>query len=203
MTTLGVMKARIADELARDDLAVQIERAIFDAIKALRRRRYDFTEGRLTSTTTAGLEYQPWPSGLLELDQLTVLQGSSPVTMIERSHRQMEEWAVTVGSGTGIPTEFANFGATVRFYPIPDAVYSLTWTGIVEQPALTSDASSNAWTDKAEMLTRQAAKALVYLDVIQNVAAARETAALVGLTPDDLTGAVTRRRSTGRIRAWG
>jgi hypothetical protein len=203
VTTLATLKARIASDLARDDLTSEIADAISDAIKILRRRRYSGTEGRLTSSTALGQEYLAWPAGLMELDALTLLQGTTPLHLVERRHREMEEWAVPAASATGIPTEYAKFANTVRFYPIPDAVYSLTWTGLVEvTPALTTDLSSNYWTLEGEMLTRQTAKALIWLNVIRNGEEASAAAATVGLTPEDLIRSATRKRGTGRVRVW-
>lgn len=203
MTTLAVLKARIADELGdRSDLSSQIAYAIADAVQLLRRKRFDFNEGRKTASTTAATEYVTWPAGLVELDQVTLLSGTTPWTLTERSDREIEEWSMPAISSTGQSTDFARFGRQIRLYPIPDAAYTLTFSGLIDvEPALTADSVSNAWTTDGEMLVRQLAKALVCIDVLQDAERAAQLAALVGFSPTDLMRGATPKRRTGRTRA--
>ena len=50
---LAAMKARIADEFARDDLTEQIALAIVDAIKFYKDQRFEFNESRDITFATA------------------------------------------------------------------------------------------------------------------------------------------------------
>lgn len=162
MPTLGDMKSRIADELARTDLATQTGQAIDSAIRYYERRRFWFNEARVTIPTVVGAEF--YSPAMTQIDGIA-RAGSWGWTLREVT----PEWidAMQSGTDTGEPTDWAWFANQLRVYPIPSAVVSLVALGTAVLPALSSDTASNAWTTEAEDLIRARAKAYLYTNVIR------------------------------------
>lgn len=158
MGTLAELKARIATELARNDQSDNIASAVSRAIEDYSFRRFWFNDTR--GTVTASAEYVTIPTGLRQLDDLFVTVGGVKYTLTQRENAIIEEWNET--ASTGQPTDFAWVGSQFRLHPVPNQSYTLTALGIFDQPELTDDSSSNAWTTEAEDLICAAAKKRIY-----------------------------------------
>lgn len=208
MGTLAQLKANIASDLSRDDLASQTAGKIADAIDAYANERFWFNVSRnFTFATVAGLaaygaaDLSVIPD-LVRIDAM-FLPRSQSIYPLDRY--EPADFEVIAGgmSGGGRPTAFTYVDRTIRLWPTPTAVYTLRLHGHFRLPALAGDADSNAWTTEAEHLIRTHAKMLLYLDVLEDMdAAARMQAQLPGLLAS-LRSETSARSSTGAIQSSG
>lgn len=194
MSTLAIMKARVADELARDDLTSQISYAISDAITAYSDERWFFSETRdLALTTVASQEFYDSDdlaaiATLTKIDYLTVYVGNQPFQLLPMKSFEIE-WAVQNGTSTGQPSWYAYYNRQFRFYPIPDAAYTVRIAGstVVAAPATDAEAD-NAWMTHAERLIRSRAKMELALHVLKDTELAAVMQQAVTEAEDQLRG---------------
>ena len=176
MTTLAIMKARIADELARDDLTSQIGTAITTAIEAYQRTRFAFNESRdITFATVADQEFygpaaNPLIPNLYRIDFANILIGNTVCDLVRRRHQVLEDLSNNA-TAKGQPFNYAYYDKQIRLYPVPT---SSTWTvriaAHVKLPAPATDAETgNAWMTDAERLIRARAKQELFAHVLYDL----------------------------------
>lgn len=205
MATLGAMKTRIADDLARADLTTQIADAITSAIAYHDTGSWWFNETSGTFSTSSGTdEYAPatatFLTSLIREDAVTATVSGErePLRRISWAQMTDQRWD---SAPAGPPTQFAIYGQKFYVYPVPDATYTITiwYAGILGAPG--ADGSSNAWTTEGEALIRARAKFLLFRDVIRDPA----EAAVQAQAEADALAALRRmnnaRLSTGRVDA--
>jgi hypothetical protein len=218
MTTYLIMQNRIADELVRDDLATQIQKAINDAIKSWEGIRLKFNEKRYLINTVANTEYYSLATPTLlteaglavgtgetviEHDSLTCTVNNFPYPLNERTEGWFARNQTT--TYTGQPDSFGIFANTLRLFPIPDAVYPINIAAGLARLApnpLTADNDSNDWLIEGEPLTRQQAKLILYRDLLRDQAG--RTAAAEGVQEAQwmLERKATAQNMTGVQRPW-
>ena len=183
MTTLALMKARIARDIFRDDLTDAITDEITSAIGFYRRRRFWFNETRtITFNTVEGQEFytatdHPDIPNLLDIDYIQVSQSNRPYSLWARGPEDLDIWTGTPTSG--VPTDFVYFQQQLRFYPAPNGVYPVRISAVIRYPAPASDAETdNPWMTDGEELIRSRAKRNLYLHTLgdQQSAAAMKAA---------------------------
>jgi hypothetical protein len=205
MSDYGTMQARIADELARADLADQIRREILSAIAHFQRESFYFTEARsLAFSTAAGREFyggddeDDIPS-LPAIDTVTLLDGTRRKALVRRSYDALE--ALSAESGArGEPEYFAYYGRQIRLYPVPDAAYALLVSADQRAPAPSAATDTNAWMTEAEELIRCRAKWGLAVNVIRDPELRDEMAFSVREAHSALRAETRRRSSSGRLR---
>jgi hypothetical protein len=168
--TLGDLKARIADELARADLTAQIALAIVDAIDEACTHRFWFMEERglaiyLTGGHAAynGDEVE----NLVEIDRLVLITDGQRRTLREMSDDELDR----SNDGTapsGEPYAYSRYGDQLRFYPTPRTNYTVLIDGLSRGPALENDSDSSFWTGEGEKYIRALAKRDLYGHVIRD-----------------------------------
>lgn len=163
MTTLAVMKQRIADELARSDLTAMIAYAISDAIDAYQSRRLFFNEKReVVFNTIDGEEWydltdSPDIPNLMAIDSMRVAIDASFWELCRKTPEQMESTQVSPAEGQ--PTSYTYFNQQIRLYPIPNDDWEVTISGHFKIDAPLSDSEQfNPWMTDAERLIRARAK---------------------------------------------
>jgi hypothetical protein len=175
MTTQAIMKARIADELARTDLTSQIAYAIGDAIVAYESTRWHFNEGRaVTFTTVAGQEFYTSSDAaalatIVKLDYVVIYNGDQPRHLLPMRPAEIEA-ASTNATNTGEPGWFCWYGNAFRLYPTPATTGQTVRIGaFIKTAAPATDAeASNAWMTHAERLIRSRAKLELALHVLKD-----------------------------------
>lgn len=214
MTTLAIMKARIATELRRTNISTQIADAINTSIEAYKSEPLWFTQKyNVDITLNSGQEFytgtdNAWIERIQRLDFVHLLMGTQAYTLTLVS----QEWldiASTSGSNGGQPYRVGYFAETLRFFPVPNASgMSARLTGKFEIPAPAGDAeASNPWMTDAEELIRCRAKYELFQHVLYDaVKAAIFDPARVG-SPTDRALKQLRKRTaakmhTGRVEAW-
>lgn len=171
MATLGTMKTRIANELARTDLTAEIADAIASAIAYHDTGAWWFNETSATFNTSSGTDEYPaatatFMSSLISPDAVTatVSGQKEPLRQISWQEMVAKRWDSTPA---GPPTQYAMYQQKFYVYPVPDATYTVTvyFAGLLGAPS--SDGVANAWTTEAEELTRTRAKIILFEDVIR------------------------------------
>ena len=215
MTTFGAMKTRIADEIARDDLASQTALAIASAVQELEGERFAWNEKRYLLATVIGQEFYDLSATtmtnidgsalgtsetLLEVDSIILTYNNAPYTLTARTHPWMDRWGGT--TLRGMPVDYGMFGDQIRLYPIPDRVYTLTLSGLARLPALSVDADTNGWMTHGEAVIRHTAKGLLYRDVIRDAEGAQLAAAAAASAVAAAKRKMAAKAMTGRIRPW-
>lgn len=197
--TLGYLKDKIADELARPDLTDQIADKINEAIVAYQAERFLFSESRdITFSTGIGKEFYgaadnaAIPS-LQAFDYILLYLGDIPWPISRRTDTEMEVLNQN-GLMRGQPWNWSYFNQQIRLGPVPDAVYTMRVAAHQNVAAPTgADTTGNPWmSDNAERLIRARAKYEIYLHVIRDVEMAQAMAAGVTEAFDTLKGQTNR-----------
>ena len=178
MATLGVMKARIADEIARSDLTSQIALAIQTAIEFHDGKRFSFNEAQDTFSTVAAQEWYTetdatWIIDVRRFDSVRITVSGRPYPLTKRTFAWMERFSAGTPT-SGDPTDYCYYKRNIRLYPVPNAVRTISVSYVQKLEDLATDADENAWTDEAEELTRLRAKIILFEDVIRDDAAFKE-----------------------------
>lgn len=220
MTTLAVMKARIASELRRSDLTAQIAAAISTAISEYQKERFRFSEtipdapptfntvaGRFIYTSADNANI----STLMGIDYVDALIGG---TLSKLTRRTAEEIKLSNDNGSlnGQPMDYAYEGGQLLIGPVPDKAYTITLGLFRSIPEPANDGEiGNPWMTTAELLIRSRAKYELALHVTRNAGMAK---AMSPYPPEDgsgighatywawvsLKGSSNRVASTGRVR---
>lgn len=204
--TLGSMRARIANEISRTDLTNEIALAISDAIGQYQTKRFYFNETQATFNTVANK--QTYTSADLadiqyfyDIDDVFVTVGVNNfrVKRIDPSQFVINN----MPNFKGQPYNYSFFNQQISFMPIPNAVYPILILGSSKQaaPAPASDSEvNNHWMTDAERLIRQAAKRILYQDVILDADAAAACMGGEQEALDVLLGASSGMMRNGYIR---
>lgn len=197
--TLGDLKTRIADELARADLAAQIALAITDAITEAKTHRFWFMEVTgVTLPLVAGTATYTSAdiADLVEIDRVRLVVGTQRYTLPPMSDDERDRF----NDGTapqGQPWAYSRYGDTISFYPKPVAAYTAEIDGVGGNAALAVDGDSNIWTTIGERYVRALAKRNVLVDVIHNDSAAQTQDALAKRYRDEFFAQTHMRAATG------
>jgi hypothetical protein len=205
--TLGQLKARVADELARADLTSQIALAIDDAITEAATSRFWFNEvrGLVFSLTPGQATFSSDEVGALtEIDSLWIAVSGGRRNLRERNSSEIDG-LVQGTNPTGEPFSYARYGGDLRFYPTPAQAYTVTIDGVTRLPALANDDDANAWTDplRGERLIRAIAKRNILTEIICDFERGQAQGQLVDRYKAHLLAQSYDRTATGRMAAHG
>lgn len=203
--TLGDLKVRIADEIARSDLTNQIALAIDDAITEAATHRFWFNEVRgFTFTIPQG--QQSFGSddiaALTEIDDLwlTIANQRRNIRVVNDDHINQ---LMNGNPITGEPYMWSRFGPYIRFYPVPQQDYLVTFDGSTRFPELAGDGDDNPWTTHGERYIRALVKRDLYANVIRDTDHAQVQDALAVRYRDELLSSTYDRVATGRMACNG
>ena len=165
MTTLAIMKARIATEIRRPTgMTAQIADAITSAIAAYQGERTFFNAKRtVTFPTVATQEFYTSADNanipLIEkIDYVKLYQSSSPYSLDPEDPSLIESLSQSA-TQTGFPLVYCHYDGSIRLWPVPDAVYTIRIGGVYQIAAPAFDAETgNPWMTEAERLIRSRAK---------------------------------------------
>jgi hypothetical protein len=184
MSTLTVMKNRLASELRRDDLTDDIADAISSAIDAYSHELFYFNEFRTTTISTVANQSIYTSSDnadigrVLKIVYAFLMVGTIPYRMCQKHIADLETWNLWT-TFTGEPDEWAWFGQQLHVSPIPSAVYTIRLGAYLKMAApATDDEASNVWMTDAARLIRCRAKGELYAHVIKKPDAAQEMFAM-------------------------
>lgn len=184
MSTLGQVKARVARELDRTDLATEISDAIQSALIFYRAEHLYFNESRATMDTSAGQSEYPLPDDYVGMQYIMCTANSRNYKLNEYSYQQLDE--LTETSSTAEPVNFAIWDTQIHLDPIPDDVYPLRIVYVREITLSASDSAVNAWLTEAEELIRLHTKVDLLINRIRGPEALEEAKGLRALEVDML-----------------
>lgn len=182
MSTLGEMKAHLADDLddTSSSYATQISRGITEAIRFYQRNRFDFNETRdVTFQTVAGqwiyTSTDEADIGLIrEIDAVFRIDDDLQVIEMTPATPANIELLNDATATTSQPTLYAFFDLSFWLSPIPDDVYTIRAHSVVtiDAPA-TNDEAGNPWMTTAYDLIKARALYIVGAYTLQddNIAA--------------------------------
>lgn len=199
MATLGDLKARIADELLKRNLTTQIAQHIARAIEHYAGQRFWFNTGRVLAAAVAADAdgYVALPAGTRLIDQILIGQ----IILERRDPALVDEW-LAMSAVVGQPSDYAVSGDRVRLYPTPAAPVALQVVGTFDQPALATDADSNAWTNEAVDLIDARARMTLYRDVLRDPEGVAMAKDAIRDAETDLNMKTMRRLGSGRVRGY-
>jgi hypothetical protein len=206
--TLGYMKDKIADQIARSDLTTQIAECVNDAIVFYQPHRFIFSEGRDTSLSTViGQEFYGvaddvllGPNGLFAFDYITVTIGNAQFDLPRYQPKDIELLSQS-GTQMGQPQCYSYYNFQMRLYPVPDVVYPLTIAAHqrIAAPAA-DDTAGNPWMVDGEKLIRGRAKYELALNYTQDLDEAQRMTAYVSEQYDEMKSRTNKLAGTGLIR---
>jgi len=207
--TLGDMKDRIADELARFDLTSQIANAINDAVSAYEDERFFFNETRaITFSSVSGQEFYDGSDNTLldalqKIDYIILYMNNTPFKLRAEVPSIMELNSQN-GLLQGPPLSYCYYAQSIRFYPVPN---NDTWTfrvgASIKIAAPASDIEvGNPWMMRtgAERLIRSRAKLELSLHVLKDEEMAQTMATAVNEAYNQLMGRTAQLTQIGQGR---
>lgn len=211
MTTLTVLKARIADDLDRTDISSQIASAITDAIEHYKNDRLFFNETRSSTFVTVAAQSRYTVADdtdiplWFDLDAVFMTDSTREIDMAQYDPVQMEYLLGQTSPGSGLPYAYAYFDSSFWFYPVPDDVYTVRPMGAIEKAAPASDGETgNVWMTEAFELIRCRAKVYLAAHVINDPNLAMIMTQAEQSALERLQRKTSKRIATGRIEptAW-
>jgi hypothetical protein len=197
MSTLGIMKERIASEMRLDDLSSasefrvlstvsDIHDAIMSAIDAYADEKFYFSESRSSVSFNTVAAQDSYTSSddadiarILKIQYAFVTIGGQPQKLLPRLPEEVEAGNLGSGSLIGTPQFYTWYAETIRLEPIPSDVFPVRFGCILKTAAPASDAETgNRWMVDAERLIRCRAKAELYAHVIKDTAKATDMAVM-------------------------
>lgn len=207
MSTLAILKARIADDILRADIPTQIGNEINSAIAFYQEERFFFAENRTrTFSTVIG---QAAYSSADDAD-IPLMRKIDVVFCTDVGGRQwvldpdtapaLQALIGDAGALQGEPSSYARFDDGFLIYPIPRAVYTILPMGHMEVAApATDNETDNPWMTKAFELIRCRAKAMLYTHVLRDQVQAQLMSAAEDAAREALRRATSTKSDAGRV----
>lgn len=159
MTTLSDLKTRIIAEMVRDDLsddlAGQLLIHIQRACEYYADEKFWFNSLVASAVTVAGTQTVAVPSTMRRVDRVTIPAYTDELVEVTLND-------LDIGTVQSVPRGYAYYNDTLKFYPIPDAVYTLELTGLSKVAAPAVDADTSIWTNEAQDLIVARTKMTLY-----------------------------------------
>jgi hypothetical protein len=170
-STFVQMQNNIADYLNRTDLTSQIKTAINRAIEFYWKERLWFNETTNTLSTIANQQAygtaDGLPSTIEEIDDVKITLAASNIPSLRK--RSMDYiLSHNIGNYTNQPTDYAWYQSKLYLYPTPNAVWTLTIYHQKSYTALSADADTNDFTQKAEDLIEARAQWWLYKNILKD-----------------------------------
>lgn len=166
MADYVALKARIAGEMARDDLATDIpdmlDAHVHDACEEFASRPFWFNTIVVSATTVDGEQQLELPGTVRIVDRVAGPYGDLTAVRVE----DFPDYGILASNGT--PLTFSYIDGGLRLDPVPDDAYSLTIYGIKQIDPPQVDADDNAWTNEAARLITAQVKFTLYRDVFSD-----------------------------------
>lgn len=180
------LQNRIAYEVLGSPTSGDIQNAIADAIGLFDAMTFWFNKFRVFGgvtgslsdlTTIAGKEfYSDGDLGQLisfpHVSKALVLAFANRYPLQSRTPQWIDDQSISP-TWQGLPTDWALQGGDLRVYPIPNGGYNFILDATVRFAPLANPGDYNPWTNRAERLIRQAAKMILFRDIIRDEENAR------------------------------
>lgn len=198
MSTFAQVKSRILSEIKRPSLAAEASAHMLRAIEYYANRRTWKNEGTNTISTTAATATKAIPTGLRDVSRVAVVVAGYDYEL-DKITREVMADRQGADTGAGQPIEYSWEDTVFKFWPIPDAVYTVNVTGIYDDTALSAGTDTNSWTTIGEDLIVARAKFTICRDITLDT----EMMALAQMAERSartrLFGETNARTSTGKV----
>lgn len=198
--TFGSLKTRLLAEIKRPLMTTEAGEHLLRAIEYYANRRTWKNEATNTITTTASTATKAIPAGLRHVDRVAVVVGGYDYEL-DKITREVMADRQGADTGAGQPIEYSWEDTVLKFWPIPDAAYTVNVTGIYDDTALSADADSSSWTTIAASLIVARAKYTMCRDLTLDT----EMMALAAMAERSertrLFGETNARTASGRVWA--
>lgn len=195
----GQMVDQVIDEIKRSDTSITavVQQEILNAIEHYSTYRFWFNEASTTLTTSSSLAYYAWPTDLLEVVSMTVSVGGSKYEVSPVNYADLN--ALDIGRVYAYPAVYANWSQQFRFYPVPNATYTVVVDYQKRLPTLSLTSDSNAWTSYANELIQARAEKQLWAKRYKEPDKARTCAMVEEESFQRLMDLTDRTNSSGRI----
>jgi len=185
------MKARIASELLRSNLASEIASAITTSIECYQHERLYFNQSRgdvVFNTVANQFVYTSSDDAdigrIIKIQYGFVIIGGQPCRLSRRDAVKIEAANLGSASLVGQPRSYAWHSEAVLIEPIPNDVFQVRFGCYLRANAPASDGETgNRWMTDGERLIRARAKGEIYLHHIKDF---KKAAAFMGAAEDAL-----------------
>lgn len=173
MSTLGDLKAEIADDLARSDLTSQIASSISYAIRLHRTRPFWWTKDRSTTFSTTADKANYTSSDVAALGNIIALHRVLATRTTGKSRlvpMHQDELEIAAASGTiGFPSFYSWYDGVLWLSPTPDDTYTVqVLADLIESAPATDGETGNRWMTHAYGLIRAEAKRYLAKHVLRD-----------------------------------
>ena len=184
-STRADLRTRILDDLTRTAGTAwnsRVNNAIDDACNFYQRKRFYFNESRtVTFSTVAGTDTYTFNTPAItgtngaefhKIDNVYLTVGGTVVRLHREDPDRLEYLADNL-AGQSIPTDYAQFSRTMRFYPNPNAIYTVRIIGHLKYAGPVDDLeTTNVWMNEGFELIRSRAKAQIAMHILEDEALA-------------------------------
>ena len=176
MADFDALKLEVATETNRDDIASggdiegTLEKHIQDACEFFADTKFWFNSILTTATTSANVATVAIPAGVRIAERVTI-----PAYQMELAEATASTLPESVS--TGMPSRYAYYNDSLRFYLTPDAAYTLNIYGIAQIDAPSAGSDTSVWTNEASRLIRARTKQTLYRGVFRDTEGATLAAA--------------------------
>lgn len=180
--TYAQLQARVQNEVLGSPTTTDVQNAIQDAVGMFERESFWFSNVRSFGSVTGSLSDLQTIQGkefysnvdlpiLLNfphISKVLVLAFANRYPLISRTPSWIDDQSIST-TWQGLPTDWCVMeDGSLRLYPVPNGGYPLIVDGTIRFKPLSADGDYNAWTNRAERLIRQAAKMLLFRDIIRD-----------------------------------
>ena len=159
MTTLLDLKTRIIAEMVRDDLsddlADQLLIHIQRACEYYSDEKFWFNSIIASAVTVAGTATVDVPATMRRVDRVSIPAYYTDLVEVTLGDLRAD-------TTQGVPAGYAYYNDALKFYPVPDAVYTLSLQGLAKVAAPAIDADTSIWTNEAQDLIVARTKMTLY-----------------------------------------
>lgn len=202
------LETKIADDLARSDLATQIAYAVDTAIKAYEEERFWFNEvyavTATLSSSTVYLDLTALPVGFADIDRLRLQRSANDYIDL---YRRDYDWIMSRQDAISYvqPAEYCLYGQKIQFDSYSDRQYVLVIDGLkllADTVASNSYSSGSvaAWFNEARELIRHRARRELYMHVILDDNMAKSAKVAEDDAYETLKSKTNARTATGFVR---
>lgn len=163
MPTYSQVVDQIIAEIGKADTSITdvVKREVLNAVEHFSTERFWFNEAHATFTASSTTDYAlaTVAADLMEIDVMTVTVSGAKYDVTPTTYQDISR--MDVSGFTGIPTEYAIFGESIRLFPKPNSVYQIDLYYQKRLATLSATGDSNAWTTYgSELIQARAEKEL-------------------------------------------
>lgn len=181
VNTSAQLQARVKNEVLGSPTPTDVQNAINDAIGLFDSKTFWFNNFRVFGGVTGSLSDLETVSGqefynqtnlpalisFPHISKALIVAFANRYPLINRTPQWIDDQSIST-TWQGLPTDWAIQGGDLRAYPVPNGGYQFILNATVRFYPFTFGTDYNPWCNRAERLIRQAAKMLLYRDIIRD-----------------------------------